>query len=165
MAQKLDLTLNLKLNYRIEKIQNFHLLLHSSICTKQWKSSFRENVNRKKNVRFIYWSLFHSKARFMYYVSSVKTFNRCFSVKKTQDSIRVWGPSFSTYAKFSEKLTFLVPWYTHVGLPISGSGVKKCYFFGKYCVRTKWMILLQAQLRSSYLPFLAFNAKKRKKLE
>ena len=31
--------------------------------------------------------------------------------------------SFSTYAKFSEKLTFLTRWYTQ-----------------KFCVRTKWMI-------------------------
>ena len=39
---------------------------------------------------------------------------------------------FSTYAKSSEKLTFLTPWYAHER--------KNCSFFGKYCVRTKWMI-------------------------
>ena len=39
--------------------------------------------------------------------------------------------SFSTYATFSEKLTFLTPWYA--------SGGKKCKFFGKFCVRFKWM--------------------------
>ena len=46
--------------------------------------------------------------------------------------------SFSTFAQFSEKITFLTPWYAHVGVRIRG---KKCYFFGKCCVRTKWMIL------------------------
>ena len=44
----------------------------------------------------------------------------------------------STYAKFSEKLKFLPP-DTHTF--VCGSGGKKCLFFGKCCVRTKWMIL------------------------
>ena len=42
--------------------------------------------------------------------------------------------SFSTYAKSSENLTFLTPWYVWI------SGGKKCWFFGKYCVLTKWII-------------------------
>ena len=41
---------------------------------------------------------------------------------------------FSTYAKFSEKLT---------------SGGKKCKFSGKLCVRTKWMI---SKITSSFNP-------------
>ena len=41
---------------------------------------------------------------------------------------------FSTYAKFFQKLTFLTPWYAHERV----SGGKKCYFFGKFCVRTQW---------------------------
>ena len=43
---------------------------------------------------------------------------------------------FSTYAKFSEKLTLLK---TNNYVYISGS--KKRYLFGKFCERTKWMIL------------------------
>ena len=43
---------------------------------------------------------------------------------------------FSTYHKISEKLTFLAPYkHSHVCL----SGDKKCWFFGKFCERTKWM--------------------------
>ena len=45
--------------------------------------------------------------------------------------------SFDTYAKFSEKVTFLTPWYAQVRLHIRGN---KCCFFGKFCERTKWMI-------------------------
>ena len=37
----------------------------------------------------------------------------------------VRGHPFSTYAKFSEKLTG------------GGGGGKKCYFLGKFCIRTK----------------------------
>ena len=43
--------------------------------------------------------------------------------------------SFS--AKFFEKPTFLPP-DTHTYVCVSGR--KKCYFFGKFCARTKWMI-------------------------
>ena len=39
--------------------------------------------------------------------------------------------SISKYAKFSEKLTSLVPLYVCI------SGGKKCHFFGKTCIRTK----------------------------
>ena len=35
--------------------------------------------------------------------------------------ISLWDHPFSTYAKFSEKLTFLTPWYTHVRVRIRGS--------------------------------------------
>ena len=38
--------------------------------------------------------------------------------------------SFSTYATFSEKPTF-----------VCSSGVMKCWFFGKFCVHTKQMVL------------------------
>ena len=38
---------------------------------------------------------------------------------------------FSTYAKFSKKLTFLTSWYVCV------SGGTKYQFFGKFCVCTK----------------------------
>ena len=31
-----------------------------------------------------------------------------------------WGHPLSTYAKFSEKLTFVTPWYAHVRLRIRG---------------------------------------------
>ena len=34
---------------------------------------------------------------------------------------KVWSHPLSTYAKFSEKLTFLPPWYVHVRVRIRGS--------------------------------------------
>ena len=40
--------------------------------------------------------------------------------------ITIWNHSFSTYANFSEKLTFLIPWYAHLRVRIRGSaGGKK----------------------------------------
>ena len=45
--------------------------------------------------------------------------------------------SFSTFAKFSEKITFLTP-DTHIYMCVSRG--KKCQFFGKFCVCTKSMI-------------------------
>ena len=44
------------------------------------------------------------------------------------------GHSFSTYTKFFEKL---LPPDTHTYVCISEG--KKCSFFEKFCVRTKWM--------------------------
>ena len=44
-------------------------------------------------------------------------------------------PLFTTYAKFSEKLIFL-----------------KCQFFGKFCVRTEWMILNKYQIIRMTMP-------------
>ena len=45
--------------------------------------------------------------------------------------------SFSTYAKFSVKLTFLTPWHAHVR---KRQRARNITFFGKLCVGTKWMI-------------------------
>ena len=44
------------------------------------------------------------------------------------------GHEFGKYAKFSEK--------TNVFYRVSGG--KKCQFFGKLCVRTKWMTSKEA---------------------
>ena len=49
----------------------------------------------------------------------------------------IWGHSFSTYAKFSEKLTFLAPWYTHV--TCAYQGVRNNNFSENFaCVRNEW---------------------------
>ena len=44
---------------------------------------------------------------------------------------------FSTYAKFSEKLLFLTPLI--LTRMCAYQGVRNVSFFGKFCVRTKWM--------------------------
>ena len=44
----------------------------------------------------------------------------------------------STYAKFSEKLIFITPWYAHGFVGFRG---KKSYFFGENGLCTKCMIL------------------------
>ena len=59
----------------------------------------------------------------------------------TRSKLTIRDNSFSTYAKFSEKLTFLTP---HPHPPDTNTYLvrircKKCWFFGKFCVRTKWM--------------------------
>ena len=59
----------------------------------------------------------------------------------TRSKLTIRDHSFSTYAKFSEKLTFLTP---HPHPPDTNTYLvrircKKCWFFGKFCVRTKWM--------------------------
>ena len=46
------------------------------------------------------------------------------------------GHPLSTYAKFPEKLILLPP-NTHTYVCVSGAW--KCYFFGKFWVRTYWM--------------------------
>ena len=46
--------------------------------------------------------------------------------------VSLWDHPFSTYVKFSQKLTFL----THVG---AYQGVRNVSFVGKFCVRTKYM--------------------------
>ena len=58
--------------------------------------------------------------------------------------------SLSTYINFPEKLTFLTPWYAHIGVHIKG---KKCYFFGKFCARTKWMIPLKILKNANRMKF------------
>ena len=58
----------------------------------------------------------------------------------TRSEIRKWSVrdlSFSTYAKFSEKVTFTFPWYVHVRVRIGG---KEMLLSRKICVRTNWMI-------------------------
>ena len=47
-------------------------------------------------------------------------------------NVLLWAHLFSTKAKCSGKLLFFTPWYALV------RGVKKCYFFGNICERTKW---------------------------
>ena len=54
-----------------------------------------------------------------------------------EESIRYY--SFSTFAKFSKKLTFVTPWYTY--LCVSGDQ----NFFEKFRKRTIWMIPYQDQ--------------------
>ena len=53
----------------------------------------------------------------------------------------VWGHSFSTYAKFSEKLTFLNPWYAHIHVSrtCAHQGVRNASFSEKFSVITRWM--------------------------
>ena len=45
--------------------------------------------------------------------------------------------SFNKYAKFSKKLILPTLWYSHVRVRIRG---KKCKYFRKFYVSTKWMI-------------------------
>ena len=64
------------------------------------------------------------------------SFNLIFSLRPGIGTGRVnssWDYSFSANANFSERLSFLTP---------SVSGVKRCWFFVKFCVSTKWMIFL-----------------------
>ena len=61
----------------------------------------------------------------------------CYSLKGESSVIRQKGESQNGFfkktkhAKFSEKLIFLTPWYSHVRLRIRG---KKCSFYGKFGV-------------------------------
>ena len=59
------------------------------------------------------------------------------STKQKINLNKQWGHTFSTYAKFSKKLTFLPP-DTHTYVCVSGG--KEMLVFGKLCIRTKWMI-------------------------
>ena len=49
-----------------------------------------------------------------------------------------WNHSFSTYANFSEKLTFFTPWCAHV---CNANGGKKCYFSEHFAnVLNEWSL-------------------------
>ena len=54
-----------------------------------------------------------------------------------QCNIQVRHHPFSTPAKFSEKLTFLIPWYAQIRVRIRGL---EMLVSRKICVHTKWMI-------------------------
>ena len=58
------------------------------------------------------------------FIEICKKYRRGSYLKKNYHRCRIttadWDHSFSTYAKFSEKLTFLTPWYAHVSVRIRG---------------------------------------------
>ena len=58
--------------------------------------------------------------------------NTLFPCKKNHGALR--DHPVSTYAKFSEKLTYL-PSDTHIYVCVSGG--QKCQFFGRFCLRSK----------------------------
>ena len=87
-------------------------------------------------IRSFFWSVF-SRVRTEY--GEILCIWTLFTQWKILSTIYIYvrNHSFSTYANFSEKLTFLPPdRRTYVCL----SGDKKRWFCGKFCVRTKWMI-------------------------
>ena len=57
--------------------------------------------------------------------------------------------SFSPYAKLSE---ICQPWYVHTYMFASGG--KRCQFFGKCCVRTKWMTPQEHSPNVNFGPWL-----------
>ena len=57
--------------------------------------------------------------------------------------------SFSVYAQFSKKLTFLTPWYPHIRVCITEYEMSG--FLKKIFICTKWMILTQSKLQHSLL--------------
>ena len=57
--------------------------------------------------------------------------------------------SSSAYSKFSEKLTFLTPWYAHVSVHIRGEG--RLVFGGNFAyVLDKWSLTNLAFCRETY---------------
>ena len=91
------------------------------------KTKQRRHYSRKK-------PMMKSKRFFDKYVIS--------SVFNQNDESQNWGKKKAKHAKFSEKQTFLTPWYTHVHVSTWG---KKCSFFGKFgmiwfawCEKFKW---------------------------
>ena len=64
---------------------------------------------------------------------------------KNKKSLRYKGSSFSAYAKFSKKLTFLIPWHAHVRVRIRG---KRRYFFESFAyVLNKWSLKQSTEVR------------------
>ena len=55
--------------------------------------------------------------------------------KKRLSGKSAWNHSFSSYAKFLEKLTFLTPLIRT--LTFAYQGVRNVTFFGRFCVHTK----------------------------
>ena len=68
----------------------------------------RQFLRTVRKIRDVLWSFFYLLRGVSY-----KKANRNF--EETRNSGKhVWDHSFSTYVKFSLKLTILTPWYTHV---------------------------------------------------
>ena len=62
---------------------------------------------------------------------------------------------FSMYAQFLEKLTFLTPIYAHVSVRIRG---KKYQFFGKFWVRSKWIVPKLNFLKETFVTTLKLSS-------
>ena len=83
------------------------------------------------------------------YIKAMKLFNQHFRIifysliyfcqqyLHLANILVVRNHEFSAYAKFCKKLIFLIDWYEHVRMPITGL---EMLVFQKTCIRTKWMI-------------------------
>ena len=83
------------------------------------------------------------------YIKAIKLFNQHFRIivysliyvsqqyLHLANILIVRNHVFSAYAKFSKKLIFLIDWYEHVRMPITGL---EMLVFQKTCIRTEWVI-------------------------
>ena len=111
----------------------------------QCKSNIYHNVNPTKKQRCyniacpVGWN----------YIKAIKLFNQHFRIivysliyvsqqyLHLANILIVRNHVFSAYAKFSKKLIFLIDWYEHVRMPITGL---EMLVFQKTCIRTEWVI-------------------------
>ena len=70
-------------------------------------------------------------------ISKPTQFNKSICTSKNVDVFTQGESPFKTFAKFSEKLTFSPP---DTNTYVCVSGGKKCWFFGKVLICTKWII-------------------------
>ena len=101
-----------------------------------FRSQFFRNLWSKMNVKFC--CLKKSNKKLLIIRQKSESQNECF--KKTK------------HAKFSEKRTFITPWYPLTYVCVSGC--KKCLFFGKFSVLC---FLETSDLRFALLPYYGRN--------
>ena len=80
-----------------------------------------------------------------------------FALQKSQKGQK--GHSFSTYAKFSKKLTFLTTWYTHVRVSLSKCEISSVLLFR---AKTKIFHYFQVFVNKNYILVTASSSKKGK---
>ena len=70
------------------------------------------------NLIFRVMFLLHAIIYSTYYLALLRPISKTSASSFWTTSYGLWDHSFSTYANFSEKLTFFIPWYAHIRVRI-----------------------------------------------
>ena len=116
------LMLNRSSPYETSLMELFHKNSYGSLLLTSFTKSSLKHAQQRHITFNILWKLL---------IKNSEKLQKILSFQKTSELLHLWDHLFSTQAKFSEKRTCVC---------VCVSGGKKCQFFGKFCIRTKWMI-------------------------
>ena len=100
--------------------------------------------------------LFNSKKEPEYYAYRLVGFYVVATMASSKNNADFGNHLFSTSTNFSEKLTFLTPWFRQV---CKRSGGKKCYFFRKLFLRYKMGNTFHKMYKIFTIGFIIINQK------